>query len=794
MLKIYIKIALRNLTKNRLFSVINIAGLALSMSVGLVFILNIKKQFDYDRYQPHPERTFRIITDKIYEKGTDTFATTPDVLAQKLRSYAFVEKTTRLHQGGGMSALVDGKELSLSLRYADSTFLTMFDFGLVKRNDAALAEPNSIILSQKKARDFWGEVDPVGKVLTIPGKGNFKVTGVIKENTSPSHFNLDAIASSSSLKDTVNINNKDNWADLDGYTYIVLRKGATEADLAMALKNASLQAGSYLKAMRGNKVLSYAFVSQNLLKINPSTRSMVIDEMNRGMDWGAIAIMAALILLLMVMVGFNYTGLSLARSISRAKEVGVRKINGAKRYQIFAQFLTESMVLTVISLVLACFVLPLLVNIPLFKEILEGIQPDAISLLWVVGFALMVGLMAGGMPAWLLSSFKPLTTLQKMGNYRVLGGVGFRKVLITIQFTITSIFVTFLIISREQIDFERDFNYGFVANDMLYMDVEQKDIETLKSNFAGIASVGEVSATSALPLRQSSSGNCFVSSTEKDVDSLRVEYYATDSHFIPNLQIELLAGTNFPADLGSTDESVVILNEKAIKQLKFKSAGEAIGQFVKLDSAQVQIIGVYKDFVNWNVRFGTMPFALRYRPAEFNQLLVKISPHNRAGTVAALGSVWKKLHPQQPFKYEFYDEFMKARMDSHDDQFLLFDFLTALVMGIACLGLVGMVAYTVELRVKEIGVRKTLGAAAGQLIWLVSRDFMKILLWAGILALPAGYYIGYSMLKEYAYRIDLSAGLFLTSFLSMFVIGLLTILSQTFRVSYINPVESLRAE
>lgn len=795
MINMYIRIAFRNLRKNRLFSAINIIGLALAMSVGLIFILNIKKQFDYDTYHPYPERTFRIMTEKLYEQGTDTYATTPAILVQSLEEYAFVEKAVMLHQGEMTTAGIDGKELSISLRYTDSTFLSLFDFPLLRENPAALGEPNSLLISEKKARDFWGDADPVGKILSVTGKGDFKVTGVIKEDKRPSHFTFDALASQTlSVKDTNKILGIENWAGTEGYTYVLLRKGATVADLESALEKISKKAGSHLKAIRGNKSLGRHFVAQNLLEINPSDRSMIIDEMNRGLDWAAIAVISGLILLLMVMVGFNYTGLSLARSISRAKEVGVRKINGAKRYQVFFQFVTESMVLTFVALLIACAIIPFFESIPLFREILAGLQLDLESVLWVAGFALLVSLMAGGMPAWLLSSFNPLVALQKLGTYRILGGVGFRKALITIQFAISAIFITFLVISREQLDFERKFDYGFVAKDLIYMEAEPALIETLKTNFAGIASVEQVAATSGIPLRQLSSGNCFISTADRKVDSLRVEYYAADAQFIPQLKIQMLAGTNFSSSEDTRDESAVILNEKAVRNLNFKTSADAVGQYVQLDSNRVQIIGVFKDFINWNVRFGSMPFALRNKPAEFNQLLIKIAPKHRAETVVALGSVWKKLYPLKPFKYEFYESFITARADDHNDEFLLMDFLTAMVMGIASLGLVGMVAYSVELRIKEIGIRKSLGAAAGQLIWLVSRDFMKILVWAGVLGLPAGYYLGYIMLKDYAYRIDLSASLLLTAFLSMFVIGLLTVLSQTYRVSYVNPAESLRAE
>jgi putative ABC transport system permease protein len=793
MIKMYINIALRNLMRNRLFSVINIVGLALAMSVGLIFVLNIKKQFDFDQHHPYPERTYRIVTDKIFAQGTDHFATSPALLAQELQSYPFVETVTRLHHSDFIIASGNGKELPLSIRHTDPSFLNVFEFELQQKNNQPLTDPNTIIISERKARDFWGDQEAVGQTLTLPGKGNFKVTGVIKENKKPTHFHFDALVSSRSLKDTTFRNNADEWADLAGYTYVLLNRHADEQDLKKALHTIANTAGKKLRSRSGETSKGYHFVAQNLLEINPSRHSMVIDEMNRGLDWGGITVMSGLILILMAMVAFNYTGLSLARSLSRAKEVGIRKINGAKRYQIFVQFLTESIILTLISLVFSLLILPFLDHIPLFREIIAGLDPDVWSILWVLCFTVIISLVAGGLPAWLLSSFEPIMVLQKLSNYRLMGGLGFRKVLITVQFTIAIIFITFLVISKKQIDFERDFDYGFSGKNLIFLQAENKDIEALKLNFSQIASVREVSATSGIPLRQLSSGSCFISQINGE-DSLRVKYYAADQGFLPGMGIQLVSGTNFSADIGQMDETVVILNEKAVKELKFKNASEAVGKYVTLDRNQVQIIGVYKDFINWNLRFGSMPFALRYKPAEFDQLIIKVSSQNEAGTVLALKSAWDKVKPKVPFKYEFYETFINSKYEHKRKEFLLIDYLTALVMSLCCLGLVGMVAYSVELRVKEIGIRRTLGAAGGQLIWLVSRDFMKILVWAGVLGLPVGYYIGYTMLKEYAYRVDLSAGLFLSSFLIMFVLGLLTILSQTYRVSYVNPVDSLRAE
>ena len=796
MLRNHFKIALRTLWRKRSFTFINVIGLALSMSVSLVFVLNVKNQFEFDRFHPFSDRTYRIITDQVYSTGTDTYATTPDALAEQLRNYSFVQNVVTLKKGAWMGASSGGKDSRMDIKFADSSFLSVFNFPLLVSNARALTEPGSLIISQKKASYFWGDENAIGKIIHIDDLGDFKVSGVIREPEEPTHFQFDAIVPEGSWKNRKDLSgNTDAWTSMeDSYTYVVLRSSFDQADLEKALQSISKQASArWSKDGTNPKRKKIQFLAEKIIDINPSSRHFVANEMNRGLDWYSIFSILALVLLLLTMAAFNYTGLALSQALSRAKEVGVRKINGARRRQIFAQFLTESVLLTLVALVVAVLIIPFYSHLPVLDEIVKDLRLDGVTVVWIVFFVLIVSFLSGGLPAWILSGIGTMPVLKKLTTYSVHGKrVIFRKGLITIQFAVTVVFIAVILITKKQATFEQEFDHGFSYENLLFVDLNSHEVSTLQKRFEELASVKQVAATSGLPLRQLSSGVCYAQYNGSD--SLQVNYYSVDRNFIPTLSIELVAGTNFPQNQGNGKEAYVLLNEKAIKKLGFKTPEEALGKVVRLDNSYCQVAGVFRDFINWNVEFGSMPFALRYRPAEFSQLVLKIDPVQPERTVKLLTAVWKKTFSDQPFTYQYYDSFIHQSFEGRTRGLLLIDFLAFLILSLACLGLVGTVAYSVEGRVKEIGIRRALGAAGFQLIWLVSRDFMTILLWAGVLGLPVAYYIGETILNNYAYRIELSYGIWLSSFLIMFVIGLLTVFSQTYRASYVDPADSLRAE
>ena len=795
MLTTYLKNAYRNLTKNLLFTTINLVGLGFSMAFGMFFILIIKSQLEFDKSHENANRIFRIITSNSASGSTDLYATSPFNILNKIKQYSFVEDVTYLSTAKTYLTKLSTKEIPLNIQFTNASFLSIFNFNYIYGGHNALNQNNSIVLTESKAHSLWGENNPIGKTLNIPGSGDYKVTAVVR-SYQPSHFNFDALVYKDNISNQRrNDSNLDKWRNLeDGYTYVLTRPGYDIKGLNNALDSIINESKQFLSYKNNGKNTSYKFISQSLLEINPSKYSGMINEMNHGYDWSTIWAISALIFILILMASFNYNSLSLAKSISRAKEIGIRKINGAKRYQIFIQFMIEAALLTSLATILSFALFLIISNISFFHDFLNKIKIDISSILFIVSFALFTTLLSGFIPAWILSSFDPIKSLQRLNNNRIFKSNNIRKSIILVQFFISTTLITFLVITKRQISYEKTFNYGFNTKDLVCISTEGKNIETFVSEARKIATIKNITATSGIPMRRMSSGNCMMSLINK-ADSTPVYYYSVDKSFVSTLGIKIIAGTNFSGNmLSSQNESTVLLNESAIKALNFKSAEDAIGHIIKLDTNYVQIIGIYRDFINWNLKFGSMPFALRNIPSQYSEILVKIDSSNSLNSIAALGSVWHRVYPSKEFNYEFYESFMKWRIDHHNNDYFLLDLLTGLLLLIACLGLIGMAAYSVETRTKEMGIRKALGATSSSLIWVASRSFIKLLLYACIFGLPVGGILGNMLLSKYAHKTDLSIDIYLISISTILFIGITVVLTQTYRTSNVNPVKVIRSE
>lgn len=795
MLNTYLRIAFRSFIKNRLFTAINLVGLSFTMAFGLIFILMIKSQFEYDKSHDNAKRIYRIITSKNRTGNIEFYATSPPIILDRIKQYPFVEDAVYLKINKTYISESGAKEIPLNIQFTDPSFLSIFHFNFVHGAASALDEPNSLIITETRAQTIWGKVNPVGKILSIPGSGEFKVTAVIR-SYKPSHFNFDALVNRKSYFDEkLPISEADKWQNLeDGYTYVLVRSVYDIQKLEAALTYISSKSKQFQKQNQSGQEVNYKFIAQNLKEINPSKYPAIINEMNRGYDWNTILAISTLVFILLLMASFNYTSLSLAKSIGRAKEIGIRKINGAKRHQIIVQFVMETALLTFCATILSLGIFMLMENVRFLQDLVNTIRIDIVGALCIFVFAILTTLLSGALPAWLLSSFEPMTALRKLSSHRILSGIGFRKAIIVLQFSVTTIFITFLVIAKRQISFEKNFNYGFDTKDLVCITTEGNNIVTFVKEINKIASIKNVTAASGLPMRQMFTGTSTISVVGKP-DSSRIYYYSVDENFLATLGINLVAGTNFlDGESSSQIERSVILNVTAVKALHFKSAQDAVGRFVKLDSNYVQIAGVYRDFVNWNLKYGSMPFALRNIPSKNTEVLVKVDSRSPLNSVATLGSIWHRVYPSKPFNYEFYENFMKWRIDHHKKDYFLLDLLTGLILLIASLGLIGVVSYSVDTRTKEMAIRRTLGATSGNLIWIASKSFVKILILSCIVGMPVGSYLGYKMLKGYAHRTDLTIDIFITSFLSVLLIGMVIVLTQTYRTSNVNPVKVLGSE
>lgn len=792
MIKNYIKTAIRSLRKNKLFSLINIFGLALSMSVCLVVIMIIADAFTYDNFHPFPERTYRIISDVKAKDGLhDRWATSPLPLANKLqKDFPFVEKIVRVHNAISDEVSFQEKKIQLKGAFTEPSFFNVFGFKLLAGDKkTAFEKPYSVVLSKQKADLLFPHKNAIGKVIRFKNfDADFTITGIIQDGYK-TVFNNDLYVSFSTLPDLIKQKKIDtdlsNWKKYVGAsTYVLLNKNTSVASLKNALQKIALT-NSKLYPIVNIKQLKYDF--QRLDRITPGENLFYGGNTITSSEIFTISGIAFLILLLAC---FNYTNLSVARSLTRAREVGVRKVLGSSRKQLFLQFIIESGVVAIIALILACIMLQLMSDYSITYRLLDGIHPSYYLALWFVPFTVFTGLLAGSLPAWILSAFKPVDVMKGILQVKLFKSFRLHQILIALQFSVSLLFIVFLITIYKQTIYLKSFSYGFNQKNIVDIPVTDSNISLLKTQILRIPGVERVSATSAI-LGFHSSDNLQIKK-DNHKDGIHTDSYFIDENFIQNMELSLVAGTNFPVTTLSK-EAYVILNEKAVKALNFYNAFDAVGKYIWLDdSTQVQISGVVKDFNYLNPKHQSGNLALRYNAKQFNYLNIKVTGQSRAAVLKAIQSTWKKLYGNEPFDYKWFDDELREARDKKED-FSLIAFLAIMAITISSMGLLGIVTYSSEIRQKEVSIRKIMGAEVKSILYLISKDFVLLLAFTCLFTLPLGYIISNSFLNGFANRITVGWEILSSSAFIIMLIGFLTIFPQTLKAALANPVKSLRS-
>lgn len=791
MLVNYVKIAFRNLSRQKMFSFINIFGLALSMSVCLLVLIRIDDQLSYDTFHPNADRTYRVTTTVTNKEGNVyKLATSPLPLSNTLTSdFNLVEDQARLYPTGNQRSIAAGKKLSLNSAFADAGFFKLFGFTL-QQGDAvtALAAPNSIVLSKAAALKYFGNTAALGQIISIGQYGDFRVTGIMDQAPAKSHIDFEGYISMSSVaaleKSGQLAANMQSWnAGTSSYTYVLLKQRASAQQLDRAVKSVSAKLMEQSK-VTGKEKFEFA--------VQPFNKIILGEELHYslGKTGTASKVLAEVGIALIILISacFNYTNLSIARSLKRGKEVGIRKVNGASRFQVFAQFIVESVIISMLSLVFAYVLLKTIWSkAPFSGEFLpEGANMNGMLWLWFFLFSLFTGLLAGILPAWALSSFKPVQVLKNLTNIKLFGGNRFGKGLIVAQFTLSLVITLFAIIFYKQFDYMARLDPGYARENIISIPLNGSSYELVRHDLLQINGVAQVSASSDNPGKDVT-GEVAVN-LQPGTQAAGMDYYFTDKHFIDNMNLRLLAGTNFPG------ERFVIVNEKAISQLKLSSPAEAVGKTIWLqDSVSLQIAGVVKDFYHRGVDIAHRPLLLRYQPQELRYLQVRAAAAEPNALTAQLEKVWKKYNPGQSFAFSWWKE-DQFKGSSALSTVSILAFLAFMAITIACLGLLGIVIYNTETRKKEIGIRKVMGAGVSTVIMLLSKKFLKLVVIAGCIALPVSYIAGYFFLNIFANRISPSVGILLAGFAGILVLAMATIGAQVFKVATANPVNSLRSE
>jgi putative ABC transport system permease protein len=802
MIKNYLKIAWRSLLKYKGFSFINIFGLATGMACSLLIFLFVKDELSYDRYHKDAERIYRVVKDFVNDDGSRIpDATSPTALAQAMqREIPEVETVTRLFPNWGGSWVVEygNKKISEQKFWrADSNFFDVFTYSFIKGNPkTALNDVSSVVITESVAKRYFGKEDPMGKIFKISCCGGaLKVTAVIKDIPANSHFHFDLLSPFRQL-------NADdaNWDSYNYYTYARVKPGTNIAAFTKKIQE------TYFRNQKDKYSIFYV---QPLTNIHLT--SHLKWELEPNGDRLYVYVFAIIGLFILLIAAINYINLSTAKSSLRTKEIGVRKVSGAMRGSLIKQFLFESLVIcflsSLLAIVIAQLLIPMVNNITLKQLSVIG---NPLTLGFMILAALFVGLIAGLFPALYLSSFKPILVLKGLKlNER--GALTLRKALVVVQFTISSVLIIGALIIAQQMKFIQNAKLGIDKEQVIVikhggsMPVSDRDaylntikrIPTVKKAASGSFSMGEGFSTTRMKVKGS----------DKEI---QMNFTNVGFDYMNVVGLEMKEGrgfsANYPADTmnngipnGPLDQNVggIVINETAVKE--FGLGSPAIGkQFLWGNdgdtSYYLSVVGVTKDFHFTSLRNEIKPFGFICRPRNGFNFTVKLSADNIKTTLGQLEKEWKNFHTDAPFEYVFLDDTFSKLYASEARFQKLFISLVILGIMIACLGLLGLATFAAQQRIKEIGVRKVLGASVPHVVGLLSKDFLKLVVIALIAAVPIAWYLMNQWLNDFAYRVNIQWWIFLLAAIIAIIIAFITISFQAIKAAIANPVKSLRTE
>ncbi len=811
MIKNYFKTAWRTLTKYKAFSFINIFGLAVAMSVCMLLILMLSDQMSYDSFQKNKDRIYRLATTPLNQ--TRLRATIPFPVANTLESDCpAVEDAVYLRRGFGGDAIYNQKYAGIKGYFSTPSFFKVFSYDLEEGNPAtALQKPGSIVISGKAAKKLFGKEDPVGKTIQFSNRGLnewtdestppvdwglFTITGVFADHGYKSHLEFDGIMSASTLNRLYADNKIENltgdWNnDHETFAYVLLRKNAHVKDLSQALNQITLQ---HFKDNSNQQLKDSKLTFQPLTKINPGP--LVNNSPTNTLPLFVYYILGGLALVILFTSCLNYASLSVARSITRSGEIGVRKVVGARRKDLVIQFLCETMLTVFLSLLLADGFLFLLKNAFLHLWINKYLQFDLHFNVYVylafVAFSLLISFISGIYPALKFSKTRPVVMMKKADSPH-LGKWGLRRVLTVSQFSISLIFIITSIVIYNQFRYYMKFDYGFNPKNVVNINLQGDDFNLVKNSFKNVPGVKEVGGCAYLPATGRNDG-LSLNIPGKDT-ALNAIDLSIDPGYVNAMEIPILYGSNIPPDNDSASRYILV-NEEAAKKFGFAQPRDIVGQNYLLNGKSVQVAGVIKDFTFFLLFSGrkTGPLVLHSNPASIRYATVKLETGDISAVLKKLTGKWKSIDPVHPFQYTFYDQTLANANKGILDLVSVISFLAFLAITIACLGLLGMAIYTTERRTKEIGIRKVFGAGEWRLVFMLSKEFLLMLGLTILIAAPLAFLLNNYWLNFMVVRDNLTMGtIFLGSFI-LLLLGLVTIVPQTFKIAKSNPVESLRTE
>lgn len=805
MLKNYFKIAWRNLLKKKVYSIINIVGLGIGMTCCVLIFMFVQDELSYDQYHVNKDRIYRVIDGESIEGQNPDYSSfwvwgnAPVGPALQL-DFPEIEKVVQFSGRADILFTVgDVTQQEDGILFMDSTVFDVFSWDLIEGNPkTALVAPYSVVLTESAAKKYFGDQPALGKTMKgsdVAGRangGDYTVTGVVEDLPSNSHFKFEVL-----LSRITNIQSRpdvfESWGYVDTYTYFLVNdqfdRAAFEAKLPDFVKRRAGDANGE----------NYAVAIESLNDVY--LHSVAERQPGELGSLSNIYVFSVIGLFILSIAIINFMNLSTARSLERAKEVGIRKSIGADRKSLIYQFLGESLIIVLLSAAVA--VVLMAIALPLMNDLTGKIFALQSVINWqtlpfIISLIILVGLLAGSYPALVLSSFRPVAILKGI-NKSDQKGVNLRKGLVVFQFSLSIALIAGTIIVYNQMNLLLNKDMGFDKEQMVIADFNYDGSVTnvsssLKSELESKSDILSVAFSRSVPGSHFPNAGTNIEGSDGEMINKGQPIFEVGIDFIDHFGLELAAGRSYSRDYPSDSTSAMVLNESAARQYGYSNPEEIIGKKFDQWGRSGTVIGVVKDFNYTSLHQAVEPLTLPFAAFASRYMSVKVKTENLPQTLAEIESVWKELVPQRPFIYSFLDEDFNAQYESDFRFRKIFTTFSVLAIFIACLGLLGLATYTAEQRTKEIGVRKVLGANTGSIVALLSKDFIKLVLVAIVIATPVAWYGMNKWLEGFAYQSQVHWWVFLIAGILAVVVALVTISFQSIKAASMNPVKSLKSE
>ncbi len=811
MLKNFFKTAYRNIIKYKAYSVINFIGLTCGLTLSLLIIVYVRSEIGYDKFHEKIDRLYRL--SYTAPNGLKLASTPPPIAPVMKDHFADVEETARIYRRN-VSITRNGSDEVFEengILFADSTITKLFTFNVVKGNFRhALHNKFTVIINEEMAEKYFGKTNPIGESLMFSGRHQFKVIAVVKDFPEQSHirfnmivpydnmFDIESDRTAQILKENLAI----NFIISHSYTYVLLKPNSGPEAI-----NTGMDA-FIKKYAKPRFLVGQIFTLMPVSKIHMESELLV--EPSATNTWTNLYIFIGVGILTLIIACINYVNLSTAQSFTRIREIGIRKILGSMRHQLVVQFLAESFLFCIISMAISYsifnFTLPLLNQLTdkhlLFSEVVDGKLLIASILLLVV-----ITIMAGGYPAWFVTQFESVNALKGSGQPGS-NDLYLRKTLVVFQLAISCMLLSGSLLIIRQLNFLEDRPLGFQKEQVINIPLYSQNLnglfsesdstfrsrlQTFRNSVESQSGVKESTLSSGAPgLGVTFRGTIPEGFTQQD--NLFIASMSVDYDFLKSYGMEMVSGRSFDRNYGTDEAEGYIVNETAVREFKWIDAEKALGKTLEKEGKKGKVIGVVKDFNFASLATPMSAMIIELDPDQFSTLSVKLDQRDAKEVIEKLEADWNKIFPEKAFEYSFLDEQLNDQYSNFQNFGTIIQTFTGIAVLISCLGVYGLVLFTVQRKVKEIGVRKVLGANIGSILYLIYKDFALLLLIGFVLAVPASYFFMNQWLDNFIYRTNVSVVTFAISLLVVFIIVSLTISYQALRAAYTNPVKSLRSE